>query len=164
MVIAGTVLTCCPAAYAFAYYDVRHKDLIFGVLLSTLMLPAQVTVVPLFQAFAALHWVNTYLPLVLPAWLGGNVFGIFLLRQFFMQIAQVMGLAFPGLIFTTSYTVGFERQASGLATALPPAACWCAAAARESAWPPTKCVAYVQPCAMTRLQRATAASTAWASR
>ncbi len=88
MVIAGTVLTCCPAAYAFAYYDVRHKELIFGALLSTLMLPAQVTVIPLFKAFAAIHWVNTYLPLIVPAWLGGNVFGIFLLRQFFRTIPR----------------------------------------------------------------------------
>ena len=86
MVIAGTVFTCCPAAYAFAYYEVRHKELIFGALLCTLMLPAQVTVIPLFKAFSALHWLNTYLPLIVPAWLGGNVFGIFLLRQFFRTI------------------------------------------------------------------------------
>lgn len=88
MVIAGTLLTCCPAAYAFAYYDVRHKELLFGALLATLMLPAQVTVIPLFNAYAALHWVNTYLPLVLPAWFGGNIFGIFLLRQFFRTIPR----------------------------------------------------------------------------
>jgi multiple sugar transport system permease protein len=88
MVIAGTILTCCPAAYAFAYHDVRHKELIFGALLCTLMLPAQVTVIPLFKAFAAIHWVNTYLPLVVPSWLGGNVFGIFLLRQFFRTIPR----------------------------------------------------------------------------
>jgi len=88
MVIAGTVLTCCPAAYAFAYYDVKYKNLLFGLLLSTLMLPAQVTVIPLFKAFAAIHWVNTYLPLIVPAWLGGNVFGIFLLRQFFGSIPR----------------------------------------------------------------------------
>ncbi len=88
MVIAGTVLTCCPAAYAFSFYDVRHKELLFGALLSTLMLPAQVTVIPLFKAFAALHWINTYLPLIVPAWLGGNVFGIFLLRQFFRTIPK----------------------------------------------------------------------------
>lgn len=86
MVIAGTVLTCCPAAYAFAFYDVKHREVLFGLLLSTLMLPAQVTVIPLFKAFALLHWINTYLPLVLPAWFGGNVFGIFLLRQFFRTI------------------------------------------------------------------------------
>lgn len=88
MVIAGTMLTCCPAAYAFAFYDVRRKELIFALLLSTLMLPAQVTVIPLFRLFAAIHWVDTYLPLIVPAWLGGNVFGIFLLRQFFRSIPR----------------------------------------------------------------------------
>jgi ABC-type glycerol-3-phosphate transport system permease component len=87
MVIAGTLVTCCPAAYAFAFYKVRHKDLLFGLLLSTVMLPAQVTVIPLFKAFAALGWVNTYLPLIVPVWLGGNVFGIFLLRQFFRTLS-----------------------------------------------------------------------------
>lgn len=88
MVIAGTILTCCPAAYAFAFYDVRRKELWFALLLSTLMLPAQVTVIPLFKTFAAIGWVNTYLPLIVPAWLGGNVFGIFLLRQFFRTIPK----------------------------------------------------------------------------
>lgn len=88
MVIAGTMLTCCPAAYAFSFYEVRRKELIFALLLSTLMLPAQVTVIPLFKAFAAIGWVNTYLPLIVPAWLGGNVFGIFLLRQFFRTIPR----------------------------------------------------------------------------
>ncbi|MFI5356831.1 MAG: carbohydrate ABC transporter permease [Opitutales bacterium] len=86
MVIAGTVLTCCPAAYAFTFHEVRGRELLFGLLLSTLMLPAQVTVIPLFKAFAAIGWVDTYLPLVVPAWLGGNVFGIFLLRQSFRTI------------------------------------------------------------------------------
>lgn len=88
MVIVGTLLTCCPAAYAFAYHEVRRKELIFGALLCTLMLPAQVTVIPLFKAYTAIHWVDTYLPLVVPAWLGGNVFGIFLLRQFFRTIPR----------------------------------------------------------------------------
>jgi ABC-type glycerol-3-phosphate transport system permease component len=87
MVIAGTLLTCCPAAYAFAFYRVRHRELLFGLLLSTVMLPAQVTVIPLFKAFAALGWVNTYLPLIVPVWLGGNVFGTFLLRQFFRTLS-----------------------------------------------------------------------------
>jgi ABC-type glycerol-3-phosphate transport system permease component len=59
MIIAGTLLTCCPAAYAFAFCEVRHKELFFALLLSTLMLPAQVTVIPLFQAFAMLGWVDT---------------------------------------------------------------------------------------------------------
>jgi ABC-type glycerol-3-phosphate transport system permease component len=88
MVIAGTVLTCCPAAYAFAFHEVRHREVIFGVLLTSLMLPAQVTIIPLFRVFSAIHWVNTYLPLVVPAWLGGNVFGIFLLRQSFRAVPR----------------------------------------------------------------------------
>jgi multiple sugar transport system permease protein len=88
MVIAGTILSCCPAAYAFAFHDVRHRELLFALLLTTLMLPAQVTVIPLFRAFSAIHWVNTYLPLVVPAWLGGNVFGIFLMRQFFRSVPK----------------------------------------------------------------------------
>ncbi|MDB6169337.1 MAG: sugar transporter permease [Verrucomicrobia bacterium] len=88
MVIAGTMLTCCPAAYAFAFYDVPRKNLMFALLLSTLMLPAQVTVIPVFRMFAAVHWVDTYLPLIFPAWLGGNVFGIFLLRKFFRTITR----------------------------------------------------------------------------
>ncbi len=88
MVIAGTILTCCPAAYAFAYYEVKHKELIFGLLISTLMLPAQVTMIPLFKLFTGLGWVNTYLPLIVPAWLGGNVFGIFMLRQFFRTVPR----------------------------------------------------------------------------
>ncbi len=86
MVIAGTILTCCPAAYAFAYYEVQHKELLFGILLSTLMLPAQVTVIPLFKFYVSIGWIDTYLPLIVPAWLGGNVFGIFLLRQFFRSV------------------------------------------------------------------------------
>jgi ABC-type glycerol-3-phosphate transport system permease component len=88
MVIAGTILTCCPAAYAFSFYDIRHREVLFGALLTTLMLPAQVTVIPLFRVFAAIHWVNTYLPLIVPAWLGGNVFGIFMLRQFFRSVPR----------------------------------------------------------------------------
>lgn len=88
MSVAGTVLTCCPAAYAFAFYNVRAQGPLFAALLATLMLPAQVTIIPLFNAYASLHWINTYLPLVLPAWFGGNVFGIFLLRQFFRTLPR----------------------------------------------------------------------------
>jgi ABC-type glycerol-3-phosphate transport system permease component len=50
------------------------------------MLPGQVTVIPIFSTFVKLGWINTYLPMVVPAWLGSNVFGIFLLRQHFRTI------------------------------------------------------------------------------
>jgi ABC-type glycerol-3-phosphate transport system permease component len=88
VVIAGTLLSCSLAAYAFARLRSPAASLLFGVLLSTTMLPAQVTVIPLFSWFSALGWVDTYIPLVLPAWLGTNVLAIFLLRQFFVTIPR----------------------------------------------------------------------------
>ena len=59
----------------------------FLVILSTMMLPYHVVMVPLFSVFSRLHWVDTYLPLTVPAFLG-NAFFIFLLRQFFMTVPQ----------------------------------------------------------------------------
>src|SRR5689334_4388472 len=60
MTIAGTLVSCTLAAYAFACLRVRGRDVIFGVLLSTMMLPAQVTIIPLFKGFASIGWVNTF--------------------------------------------------------------------------------------------------------
>ena len=88
LTIAGTLLSCTLAAYAFACLRAPGRDLMFGILLSTLMLPAQVTIIPLFKLFASLGWVNTFWPLVVPSWLGVNVFAIFLLRQFFMAVPR----------------------------------------------------------------------------
>jgi ABC-type glycerol-3-phosphate transport system permease component len=86
--IAGTLVSCTLAAYAFACLRAPGRDVIFGVLLSTLMLPAQVTIIPLFKGFASIGWVNTFWPLVVPSWLGVNVFAIFLLRQFFIAVPR----------------------------------------------------------------------------
>jgi multiple sugar transport system permease protein len=86
--IAGTLISSCLTAYALVAYKVRGKNLVFGLLLATLMLPGQVTVIPLFRMYVALHWINTYRPLIVPSWFGVNVFAIFLLRQFFLQIPR----------------------------------------------------------------------------
>jgi ABC-type glycerol-3-phosphate transport system permease component len=86
--IAGTLVSCTLAAYAFACLRAPGRDVIFGVLLSTLMLPAQVTIIPLFKLFASVGWVNTFWPLIVPSWLGVNVFAIFLLRQFFLAVPR----------------------------------------------------------------------------
>ena len=86
MTIAGTLVSCSAAAYAFVFIRVRFKGPIFAALLATMMLPGQVTIIPLFKFFAQIGWVNTYYPLIVPHWLGANVFGIFLLRQFFLTI------------------------------------------------------------------------------
>lgn len=88
LTIAGTLLSCSLAAYAFTCLRARGRDLLFAVLLSTLMLPSQVTIIPLFKLFVKLGWINTFLPLIVPSWLGTNVFGIFLLRQFFRAIPK----------------------------------------------------------------------------
>ncbi len=85
--IIGAALTSSLAAYAFARLRAPGKNLIFMLVLSTLMLPAVVTMVPTYIVFAKLQWVGTFKPLVIPA-LAGNAFNIFLLRQFFMTIPR----------------------------------------------------------------------------
>ncbi|CAN5693303.1 carbohydrate ABC transporter permease [soil metagenome] len=86
--IVGTLISCSLAAYAFARLRTRGSAILFALLLSTMMLPTQVTVIPLFSWFSKLGWVNTFAPLLLPAFFGTNVFAIFLLRQFFITIPK----------------------------------------------------------------------------
>jgi ABC-type glycerol-3-phosphate transport system permease component len=86
--IAGTLISCSLAAYAFACLRARGRNVIFAMLLSTMMLPAQVTIIPLFKAFAAIGWINTFYPLIVPSFFATNVFAIFLLRQFFLAVPR----------------------------------------------------------------------------
>jgi multiple sugar transport system permease protein len=86
--IIGTLVTCTLAAYAFACLRARGRDLIFALLLSTMMLPAQVTIIPLFKLFASIGWINTFYPLIVPSFFATNVFAIFLLRQFFIAVPR----------------------------------------------------------------------------
>jgi multiple sugar transport system permease protein len=79
------LFSCSLVAYGFARLKARRKNLIFIVMLSTMMLPYQVTMIPLYILFAKMGWVNTYLPLIVPS-LFGVPFYIFMLRQFFMTI------------------------------------------------------------------------------
>jgi ABC-type glycerol-3-phosphate transport system permease component len=85
--LLGVLLSCPLAAYAFARLRARGRDLVFGIMLSTMVLPAAVTMIPLFIIFQRLGWLNTYLPLTVPAFFG-NAFYIFLLRQFFLTIPR----------------------------------------------------------------------------
>ncbi|MCL6533321.1 MAG: carbohydrate ABC transporter permease [Armatimonadetes bacterium] len=87
LTMAGTVLSCLPPAYAFARMRWRGRRFWFWVMLSTLMLPPQVTILPVFLLFRWLGWVDTFLPLIVPAFLG-NAFFIFMLRQFFITLPQ----------------------------------------------------------------------------
>jgi ABC-type glycerol-3-phosphate transport system permease component len=84
----GVVFSASLVAYAFARLRFPGRDRLFLVLLSTMMLPGIVTMIPTYVIFAQLGWVNTYLPLTVPAFLGGGAFNVFLLRQFFRGIPR----------------------------------------------------------------------------
>lgn len=90
--VAGVLLSCPPAAYAFARLRWRGRDLVFFLMFASILLPAQVTIIPVYLTFRDLHWLGTYLPLIVPAFLG-NPFYIFLLRQFFLGIPQELAEA-----------------------------------------------------------------------
>lgn len=84
--VAGTVVTATLAAYAFARLSWPGRDTIFAILMTTLMLPYAVTLIPTFLVWARLGLVDTYWPLIAPKWFGGGIFFIFLLRQFFLTL------------------------------------------------------------------------------
>ena len=89
LVTYGTVLVSAIVAYPFARLRFRGRRTLFLIILGTMMIPGQVTMIPLFILFTRLKWVNTYLPLVVPAFFGEAYF-IFLLRQFFATIPREM--------------------------------------------------------------------------
>jgi multiple sugar transport system permease protein len=80
--IAGNLLSCSLAAYAFARMQFRGRAVLFTIMLLTLMLPLQVTIVPQYIVFSQLGWVNTFLPLILPKFLATDAFFVFLMVQF----------------------------------------------------------------------------------
>ncbi|WP_249713819.1 carbohydrate ABC transporter permease [Rhizomonospora bruguierae] len=80
--IVGNLLTCSLAAYGFARTRFRGRGIMFAVMLLTLMLPFQVTVVPQYIVFKELGWVNTVLPLIVPKFLATDAFFVFLMVQF----------------------------------------------------------------------------------
>ena len=86
--VAGTVASCSVVAYGFARLRWPGRDLLFFVLIATMLLPFHVTMLPRFRLFAALGMYNTYWPLVLPSWLAGEAYYVFLLRQFFLTIPE----------------------------------------------------------------------------
>ena len=85
----GTLFACSIAAYAFARLRFPGRDRLFLLLLSTMMLPGIVTMIPNYVLMAKIHWVNSFKPLIVPSFFGaGAAFNIFLLRQFFMGIPR----------------------------------------------------------------------------
>ncbi|MFQ6079088.1 MAG: ABC transporter permease subunit, partial [Thermodesulfobacteriota bacterium] len=82
--IVGQVLSCSLVGFAFARLRFRGRDLLFIILLSAMMLPAQITMIPTFVLFVKLGWLDTFKPLIVPAFLAHSAFFVFLFRQFFM--------------------------------------------------------------------------------
>jgi multiple sugar transport system permease protein len=86
--MAGAALTSCMAAYAFSRVQWKGRQICFFILLTSMMLPGTVTIIPQYLIWAKLGFVDTYVPLILPAYFGGGAFNIFLLRQFFLGIPR----------------------------------------------------------------------------
>lgn len=84
----GTLITASMAAFAFARLRFPGREPLFKLLLSTMMLPAIITLVPSFILFRMLGWINTLLPLTVPAWFGGSAFHVFLMRQFMLTLPR----------------------------------------------------------------------------
>ncbi len=85
--IAGNLFSCSLAAYGFARLRAPGKNILFMLVLGTMMVPMWVTLIPQYVLFARLGWTNTLLPLTVPAWFGWPFF-IFLLRQFFLTLPK----------------------------------------------------------------------------
>ncbi|MCL6457446.1 MAG: carbohydrate ABC transporter permease [Gorillibacterium sp.] len=87
LAVVGVLISAPLAAYACSHIDWWGKKLLFTIVLATMLLPYQVTMVPLYVLFNKMHLIGTYIPLVLPAFLGsGAGYYIFLMRQFFMTL------------------------------------------------------------------------------
>ena len=103
--VVGNIVSCTLIAYGFARIKVREADVLFALVLATMMVPEQVTMIPVYYLFTKLGWVNTFLPLMVPAWFGYPFF-IFLLRQFFLTLphelddaARIDGCSTWGILY-----------------------------------------------------------------
>ncbi len=85
LAMIGGVFSSALVAYAFARLKAPGKNVLFALMLSTIMLPAMVTMIPMFVIFKSIGWYDTLLPLIVPSWFGSPVY-IFLVRQFFLTI------------------------------------------------------------------------------
>ncbi|HOQ28078.1 MAG TPA: carbohydrate ABC transporter permease, partial [Armatimonadota bacterium] len=86
--VVGQVTSASLVAYGFARFRFKGRTFLFYLLLSTMMLPAQVTMIPVFLIWRALGLIDTFAPMTVPAFFGGGAFTIFLLRQFFMTVPR----------------------------------------------------------------------------
>ena len=104
--IAGLTLSCSLAGFAFAKLRWKGRNTLFFVVLLTLMIPTEVTLIPRYILFSKLGWVGTFAPLLVPGFFAENAFFVFLFRQFFMTMGQdlidaarIDGCSFAGLFW-----------------------------------------------------------------
>lgn len=104
--LIGHLTTASLVAYGFARLRFPGRDVLFILLLSTMMLPAQVTLIPTFLIYRQLEWIDTFKPLIVPDWLGGVPFTVFLLRQFITTLpiemdeaAKIEGCGYFGIFW-----------------------------------------------------------------
>ena len=91
--VIGVLISCTLVAYGFSRIQWRGRDVFFIICIATMMIPFQVRMIPLYLIFKNLNWLNSYLPLIVPAFFGVNAYFIFLLRQFFLSIPQELSEA-----------------------------------------------------------------------
>lgn len=85
LVVLGAVLSSSIVAYGFSRFTTKYKDKLFAIVLVTLMIPPSIMMIPSYVLYTKLGWIDTWLPLIVPAWLG-SAYYIFLFRQFFLTI------------------------------------------------------------------------------
>lgn len=86
LVVTGTVVTSALCAYGLSRIQWKGRTLVFSCIISSMMLPVAVTLIPTFLLWKSIGITNSYIPLIVPAWFGGGAFYVFLLRQFYMGI------------------------------------------------------------------------------
>lgn len=87
-VLVGTVITSSIAAFGFSRIQWKGRDAVFALLMTSMMLPAAVTMIPSFLGWQLMGFYDTLYPLIVPAYFGGGIFNIFLLRQFYLTIPR----------------------------------------------------------------------------
>ena len=90
LAMLGQLVSGCLVAYGFARFRFPGRDQLFVVVLATMIIPVEVTIIPSFLLFKFLNWLDTWLPLIVPAYFGGGAFYIFLMRQFFLTLPRDM--------------------------------------------------------------------------
>ena len=88
--VIGVTFTSAMVAYAFARFNVVHKKYIFAAMLAMMMVPGTVLQIPIYELYVGFGWINRYWPFILPAFLGGGITNVFLIRQFFLSLPKAL--------------------------------------------------------------------------